>query len=104
MKIENVKKNSKGKGRKYYRNLYEEEKYKKREYACNQYRKIFIENELSGGEKNEIHLYARSLYKNLSKEEKDKTHEIHVKNIEIFLKNKKYQYARERYRNLSKKL
>lgn len=57
-----------------------EEKNKKREYECNWYRKLFIQNQLSETEKNEKHQNECNLLKNLSKE-----------------KNKRHEYAHKKY-------
>ena len=52
-----------------YQNLSEEEKNRMCEYVCNQYRWLFIENELREEEqKNKKLQYARNLCNNLSKE------------------------------------
>ena len=90
-----------------YQNLPEEEKNKKRVYASNGYRKIFIENQFSEEENNEKHQYERNLHNKLSKVKKTKGVNIRVKNKEPFSKKKKdkqHQYAREQHRNLPKKL
>ena len=64
------------------------EKNRKHQYACEQYRNLFVENEPSKEEKNRNHQYAHKRYRNLSEEGKDKKH----------------QYAQKQHRNLSRNI
>ena len=75
---------------------------KKCEYAWNQYRKLFIENELNK-EKNRKCRYAHNLYDNFSKEKKDKRREYpreKYRKLSEEEKDRKRQYARQRNMNL----
>lgn len=81
--------------------------YKKREYARNQYGKLFKENKFSEEEKNKNLQYARDICNNLSKEKKDKRHKNareKCRNLSEEENDKKHQYARDCYRNIFKKL
>ena len=64
---------------------HKDEKSRKPQYACQQYRKLFIEDELSERRKNGKHQNAHNLYNNLSKEKKKKGINILANNIEILL-------------------
>ena len=55
-----------------YHNLSEEEKNRKHQYVCNQYRNLFIESEPREEEKNRKGKQVREQYRNLFEEEKDK--------------------------------
>ena len=63
-------------------------KTRKGQYVCNQYRRLFIENELSE-EKNEKRQYTGNLYNKPSKEKKAKCVNVRVDSVEIFPKKKK---------------
>ena len=67
--------------------------YKKREYARNQYGKLFKENKFSEEEKNKKLQYARDICNNLSKREK-------CRNLSEEENDKKRQYARDCYRKI----